>query len=109
MLNAVSLVGRVVSPIQMTKNTQGKIEGRLTLEVKNPFKSELGQEQYDYITVMVWRGVAEMLQDCTSIGSMIALKGRIGTRIVKTDNNQEINTMEVIAEYVEMLDKHFQK
>lgn len=106
MLNSVSVVGRLVSDIEFKKNKKGQKEGHFTLQVKNPFRSELGHEFFDTFPITAWRGDAEMLNDCAPKGAIMAIRGRLYKEYIQV-GDEEYPTIVVMAEVVELLDKHF--
>lgn len=96
MLNSVALVGKI-------KKTVYRIEGKgyIDIAVKKPFSKEIGREEYDCFSIVLWKGLEEMLDNECFLNSLIAIRGRL-----VTDRNQ---TYVVMAEIVEILDKHFHK
>lgn len=71
------------------------------------FKNGLGAYESDYVTVSLWRGIAEMIIETALPGSMIAIKGRLHSRTFECSDSKVITSIEVIAEHVSLLDKYF--
>lgn len=107
MLNQVMLVGRLVD-IPVMKTTKGGVKvANATLQVEQGFKNGLGAYESDYVTVSLWRGIAEMIIETAIPGSMMAVKGRLHSRTFECGDSKLITSIEVIAEHVSLLDKYF--
>lgn len=107
MLNQVMLVGRLVD-IPVMKTTKGGVKvANATLQIEQGFKNGLGAYESDYVTVSLWRGIAEMIIETATPGSMIAVKGRLHSRTFECSDSKIITSIEVIAEHVSLLDKYF--
>lgn len=107
MLNQVMLVGRLVD-IPVMKTTKGGVKvANATLQVEQGFKNGLGAYESDYVTVSLWRGIAEMIIETATPGSMMAVKGRLHSRTFECGDSKVITSIEVIAEHVSLLDKYF--
>lgn len=96
MLNSVSLVGRIVKTTYKINN-----KGYIDIEVKKPFTLEIGKEEFEKFSIQLWKGLEEMLDDEIFLNSLIAIRGRL--------IGQNNETYMVLAEIVELLDKHFHK
>ena len=79
------------------------------MEIEKGFKNGIGVVESDYVSVVLWRGIAEALIDCSSKGSIIGVKGRLQSRTYETSELQRITTMEVVAEKLNFLDKYIKK
>ncbi|GFI41827.1 single-stranded DNA-binding protein B [Thomasclavelia cocleata] len=107
MLNQVMLVGRLID-IPIMKTTKGGVKvANATLQVEQGFKNGLGAYESDYVTVSLWRGIAEMIIETATPGSMMAVKGRLHSRTFECGDAKVITSIEVIAEHVSLLDKYF--
>ena len=96
MLNSVALVGRIIKTVY---RIEGK--GYTDIAVKKPFSKEIGQAEYECFSIVLWKGLEEMLDHECFYNSLIAIRGRL----VKDRDD----TYVVMAEIVEILDKHFHK
>ncbi|MGN1182332.1 MAG: hypothetical protein ACI4SR_04935 [Faecalibacillus sp.] len=96
MLNSVSLVGKIV---KTTYHIDKK--AYIDIQIKKPFSLEIGKEEFDLLTIQLWKGLEEMLNDERFLNSLIAIRGRL---VKKNDENYI-----VYAEVIELLDKHFHK
>lgn len=106
MFNEVVLVGKLANEPALKETTNGTKLATAILEIEKGFKNGVGVIESDFVTVVLWRGIAEALIDCTSKGSMIGIKGRLQTRTYETSDTQRVTTMEVVAERVSFMDKY---
>lgn len=106
MFNEVVLVGKLVNEPVLKETGNGTKLATAVLEIEKGFKNGVGVIESDYVTVVLWRGIAEALIDCTHLGSIIGVKGRLQTRTYETSDTQRITTMEVVAERVSFMDKY---
>lgn len=96
MLNSVSLVGRITKTTYLKQNRK-----YIDIAVKKPFSLEIGKEEFECFSILLWKGLEDMLSDDCFLNSLIAIRGRL----VSQDND----TYVVYAEVIEILDKHFHK
>lgn len=109
MLNQVALVGRLVDIPVMRTTKEGIKVANVTLEIEQGFKNGLGAFESDYVTVALWRGIAEMIIDTATPGNLIAVKGRLHSRTFDCGELRQVTSIEVIAERVSLLDKYFRR
>lgn len=107
MFNEVVLVGRLANEPVLKETSNGTKLATAVLEIEKGFKNGVGVIESDFVSVVLWRGIAEALIDCTSLGSIVGVKGRLQTRTYETSDTQRITTMEVVAERVNFMDKYF--
>lgn len=106
MLNQVVLVGRLVD-VPTMKTTKGGVKvANATLQIEQGFKNGLGAYESDFVTVSLWRGIAEMIIETATPGSMVAVKGRLHSRTFECGDSKLITSIEVIAEHISLLDKY---
>ncbi len=96
MLNSVSLVGRIIKTAYYKQNRK-----YIDIEVKKPFSLEIGKDEFEVFSILLWKGLEDMLSDECFLNSLIAIRGRL------VSQNQD--TYVVHAEVIEILDKHFHK
>lgn len=104
MINNVTLVGRLVAPPDLRKmpNNVSSLQG--TLAVNRNFKKENGDREADFINFQAWRGVADIIAQYCSKGSLIGITGRLQVRSYEKNEERRYVT-EVIAETVTLLEK----
>lgn len=109
MFNEVIIVGKIAKEPTIKEANNGTKLSTIVIEVEKGFKNGVGVIESDFVTVVLWRGIAEAVVDCSSIGSIIGVKGRLQTRTYEISENQRITTMEVIAQRVTFLDKYLKQ
>jgi single-strand DNA-binding protein len=102
MLNQTVLVGRLVKDPELKETDSGKKVTNITLAVPRSYKNSSGEYDTDFITCVLWDGVAENTTEYCHRGDLLGVKGRIQTRSYET--NEEVKRVtEVIAERVTFL------
>jgi len=102
MLNNVVLIGKVIELPVCVKDESGAKKTTLILEIERPFKDSDGLYHTDCFRVQLWKGIADQIVEFCTIGSLIALKGRLEAFVSNCDmcDGREY---EVIAEKVTFL------
>lgn len=102
MLNQAVLVGRIVEEPKLKDTEKGKVTN-ITLAVPRSFKNSDGKYDTDFISCVLWKGVAESTSEYCKQGDLVGVKGRIQTRNVEFDDKTKRQFVEVIAEKVTFL------
>ncbi len=102
MLNQSILVGRIVKDPEVRETENGNKVTNITLAVQRPYKNINGEYDTDFISCVLWKGVAESTAEYCKKGDLIGIRGRIQTRVNETDEVRH-NLMEVVAERVTFL------
>ncbi|MDF1507639.1 single-stranded DNA-binding protein [Robertmurraya sp. DFI.2.37] len=103
MINNVTLVGRLTKDVELRFTPSGKGVATGTIAVNRSFKNANGEQETDFINIVIWGRAAENTANFTKKGSQIGLTGRIQTRSYDTDNGRRYVT-EVVAESVQFLE-----
>lgn len=103
MLNQSILVGRIVKDPEIRETESGNKVTNITLAVQRPYKNINGEYDTDFISCVLWKGVAETTAEYCKKGDLIGVRGRIQTRTVDLTDETRHNLMEVIAERVTFL------
>ncbi|MFV0380213.1 MAG: single-stranded DNA-binding protein [Anaerorhabdus sp.] len=99
MLNQCALVGKIKELPEMKKTNSGTITASLIIEVDRNFRNSSGQIEQDIFSVQVWRGIAEECCNICKVNSIVAIRGRLNSRINSTETSTFYNT-DIIAEKV---------
>ena len=102
MLNQAVLVGRIVQDPELKETETGKVSN-ITLAVPRSFKNSNGEYDTDFISCVLWKGVAESTVEYCKKGDLVGIKGRIQTRNVEFEDKTHRQFVEVIAEKVTFL------
>lgn len=100
-LNQTVIVGRIVRNPELHETGSGNKVTNLTLAVPRSFKNVNGEYDTDFISCVVWKGVAESVVEYCKQGDLVGIKGRIQTREATEDDKRQV--MEIIAEKVTFL------
>lgn len=103
-MNKVVLIGRLTKDpeLKFTPGT-GAAVTTFTLAVDRRFKKD-GQQQADFIPVVVWGKSAENIANHMKKGRLIAIAGRIETRSYEAQDGSKRYVTEVIADDQQFLD-----
>ena len=102
MLNQAILVGRIVREPEVKETEKGKVSN-ITLAVPRPFKNPNGQYDTDFISCVLWKGVAESTAEYCKKGDLVGIRGRIQTRTVEMEDETYKHYVEVVADKVTFL------
>ena len=105
MLNQAVLVGRIVQTPELRETENGKKLARMTLAVPRSFKNSNGEYETDFISCVMWKGVAESTVEYCQTGDLVGIKGRIQSRKIETDEEHKRQLVEVVAEKVTFLSR----
>lgn len=101
MLNQTVLVGRLVREPELHESESGNKVTSITLAVPRNYKNINGEYDTDFISCVLFKGIAENTVEYCHKGDLLGIKGRIQTR--KTEEETPKQVMEVIAEKVTFL------
>lgn len=103
-MNKVVLIGRLTKDpeLKFTPGT-GTAVTTFTLAVDRRFKKE-GQQQADFIPIVVWGKSAESIANHMKKGRLIAIAGRIETRSYEGQDGTRRYVTEVVADDQQFLD-----
>ena len=102
MLNQTVIVGRLVKDPEVKETDSGKKVSDIKLAVPRSYRNAEGDYDTDFITCVLWAGVAENTAEYCKKGDLIGIKGRIQTVKVE-ENGITKDVMEVVAEKVTFL------
>lgn len=104
MLNNVALTGRLTKDVELKYLGTGTAVGTFTLAVNRTFKNKQGENEADFINIVVWRNQAENCANYIRKGSLVAVEGRIQSRTYDNQEGKKIYVTEVVANMVHFLD-----
>ncbi len=103
MLNQTILVGRLVRDPELRETETGRKVTNITLAVPRSYKNINGEYDTDFISCILWRGVAESTVEYCKQGDLIGVKGRIQSRNIEVDEETKRQVTEVVADKVTFL------
>lgn len=92
----------------MRETENGNKITNLTLAVPRSFKNMNGEYETDFISCVLWKGVAENVVEYCKRGDLVGVKGRIQSRNIEEDDNKK-QILEVVAEKVTFLSSNKNK
>ncbi len=102
MLNNVVLVGRLVKDPVVTVTENDKKRCYITLAVQRSFKNIDGEYDTDFISCILWNGIAEHTCEYCKKGDVLGIKGRVQSSSYEKDGTTNY-IMEIVAEKVTFL------
>lgn len=102
MLNQTVIVGRIARDPELRETENGKKVTNVTLAVPRSFKNSNGEYETDFISCVLWKGIAENTVEYCKKGDLVGVKGRIQTRVYEKDEEKKYTT-EVVAEKITFL------
>ena len=103
MLNQSILVGRIVKEPEVRETENGTKVTNLTLAVQRSYKNVEGEYDTDFISCVLWKGIAETTAEYCKKGDLIGVRGRLQNRPLVNTEDTKLNSVEVVAERVTFL------
>ena len=104
MFNKIILIGRLTRDPELRQTQNGTPVATLTLAVDRSFPTKEGQREADFIDVVIWNKLAEIVSDNLTKGRLVLVEGRLQVRQYEKDG-QKRKVAEVVANNVRFLDK----
>lgn len=105
MLNRIVLIGRLTKDPELRYTPNGVAVASFTLAVDRFRRNAQGENETDFIMIVVWQKQAENCANYLSKGSLAAVDGRLQIRTYDDKEGQRRWVTEVIADSVRFLDK----
>lgn len=103
MLNQTVIVGRLVRDPELRETENGHKVTNITIAVPRSFKNVNGEYDTDFISCVLWKGIAESTVEYVKKGDLIGIKGRIQSRNIEQEDTTHYNTLELVAEKITFL------
>ena len=105
MLNKAILIGRLTKDPEVRYTQSGTAVCTFTLAVDRKFaKKDSGQPTADFIPIVAWRKLAEIIGNNLVKGRRISVEGRIQVRSYDAQDGSKRYVTEIVADEVEFLD-----
>jgi single-strand DNA-binding protein len=105
MINRIVLVGRLVADPEVRYTQNGIAVANFTIAVERPFRSASGEKQTDFIPVVAWRKLAELMGQYMKKGRLIGVDGSLQMRKYQTKEGENRTVYEVLADNIQFLDR----
>lgn len=96
--NKVILIGHLTADPELKQTQSGVSVTSFSIGVNRRFKSENGQQDCDFITVVAWRNTAEFITRYFRKGQPILICGQLQTRTWTDNQGNKRNAVEVVAD-----------
>lgn len=103
MLNQTVIVGRLVKNPELRETENGNKVTNITLAVPRSYKNINGEYDVDFISCVLWKGIAESTVEYVQKGDLLGVKGRIQSRTIETNEENLKHIVEIVAEKVTFL------
>lgn len=104
MVNKIFLIGRLTMDPELKYTTNGNAVSRMTIAVDRNYKDSEGKKKVDYIPLIAWRKLAEIVAQHMKKGKLISVIGSLEIRSYEVEGDKRY-IAEVIAEDIKFLDK----
>lgn len=99
-INRVFLIGRVAAVPELRYTANGAAVANFRIAVDRKFSKN---DETDFFTIVAWRRLAEICNEYLTKGKLIAIEGRLQSRTFETQDGQKRNTIEIVADEMQML------
>jgi single-strand DNA-binding protein len=103
-MNKVILTGRVTKDSELTTTTNGVNIAKNTIAVNRKFKNADGEYEADFINIIAWRNVADLLNKYVKKGDRVGIIGSIQTRSYDAPDGSKRYITEVVVDELEFLE-----
>jgi single-strand DNA-binding protein len=105
MLNKAILIGRLTRDPELRYTPSGAAVCTFTLAVDRSYTNQQGEREADFISIVVWRDLAETCGKYLVKGRLVAVSGRLQVRNYEGKDGQRRYVTEVVAEEVQFLER----
>ena len=103
-MNKVILIGRLTADPNLRYTQSGNAVANFTLAVDRPFVNQSGEKGTDFIDIVTWRKLAEIVASNLEKGRLVAVEGRLQIRSYEDQNGVRRKAAEIVADQVKFLD-----
>ena len=102
-MNSVNLVGRLTKDVELRYTPNGTPTASFSIAIDRSFKNAQGETETDFINIVVWRKLAELVSQYLSKGKLCSVEGRLQTRRYEAKDGITRYITEVVADNVRFL------
>ena len=100
MLNKIVIQGRLTKDPELRRTQSGTAVASATVAVDRDFKNQDGSRETDFIPIVAWKGIGEMMAKYFTKGRMIVVEGRLQLRDWTDNDGNKRRTAEIVANNV---------
>lgn len=104
MLNKIILIGRLTADPEMRYTSNGNAVTRMTLAVDRDYKDKDGNKKVDFIPIIAWKKLAEIVAEYMKKGKLISVVGSLEIRSYEDEGIRKY-IAEVNAQDIKFLEK----
>ena len=104
MLNKIILIGRLTQDPELRYTSTGFAVARMTIAVDRNYKDKEGNKKVDFIPIICWNKLAEIVAEHMRKGKLISVAGSLEIRSYEQQGEKRY-IAEVIAEDIKFLDR----
>jgi single-strand DNA-binding protein len=104
-MNHIVLIGRLTRDPELRYTPNGVAVTNFDIAVDRPVANQQGEREADFIRIVAWQKQAELCANYLKKGRLVAVEGRLQIRNYETQDGQKRRTAEVVAGFVQFLDK----
>lgn len=104
-MNHIILIGRLTRDPELRYTPNGIAVANFDLAVDRPVKNAQGEKETDFIRIVAWQKTAENCANYLRKGRLVAVEGRLQIRGYETQDGQKRRVAEVVASFVQFLEK----
>lgn len=103
-LNQCNFIGRCGKEVELKYTPSGDAVATVSIAVEESWKNKQGEKQSktEWVNVVAWRGLAEIMGKYVGKGDLIYISGKMQTRSYEKDGTKRYVT-EIVADQMQML------
>lgn len=103
-VNSVVLIGRLTHDPEIRFTQTGKKVANFSIAVRKRIKGQDGGD-VDFFNICTWDSQADFVGDYLAKGRLVSIQGRLNSRKYFTNDGQQREVVEVVADIVQALDR----
>ena len=103
-LNTIVVIGRLTHDPELRYTQSGTAVSNFSVAVDRPQYNKEKEKEVDFIPVVVWSGLAEVVAEYLQKGRLVAIQGRLQIRSYENNDGQKVRVAEIVADDVRFLD-----
>lgn len=103
MINRAVLLGRLTKDPELRYTSSGIAVATFTLAIDRRTTNQQGEKETDFIPVVAWRQLGELVANYLKKGQQAAVEGRIQVRNYDNKEGRKVYVTEIIADNVQFL------
>jgi single-strand DNA-binding protein len=104
-MNHICLIGRLCADPTLRYTPNGVAVANFDLAVDRPTTNANGGRETDFIRIVCWQKTAENAANYLKKGRLVGVEGRLQIRGYETQDGQKRKVAEVVASYIQYLEK----